>query len=87
MLLTEAQKKQISRFIVYFVNVLREQTNMTKEQVEMMVQLGTATLLAAVLQIPPPTDETPDGVDAFVIGIIDAALEREYAREKVKVVD
>ncbi len=79
-MLTKAQKVQIANFVANYMHALRKQTNATKEQAEVMVQLGTATLLGAVLQLPPPVGDTPDGIDAFVIDVIEDALEREYGK-------
>lgn len=79
-MLTKVQKVQIINFVANYMHALRKQTNATKEQAEIIVQLGTATLLGAVLQVPPPTGDTPDGIDTFVIDVIEDALQREYGK-------
>ena len=77
-MLTEAEKQEIIGFTANYAHALRECTTMAKEQAEMVVQLATSAMLGAVRHIPPPTDNTIDGIDKFVVDAIQVCLKREY---------
>lgn len=83
-MLTDSEKRQCATFVVNLVCTIHRHSNATEELAEVMVQFAAAALLLTIFHQVP--EETPNEVDRFMVGVIDAALKREYA-VKVKVLD